>query len=55
MTAVGIKQNSSDDNNKLTVRPSVASRLIRGFEWLITLLHKFDSYESEDSAQKRCA
>ena len=55
MTAVGIKQNSSDDNNKLTVRPSVASRLIRGFELFNTLLHKFDSYESEDSAQKRCA
>ena len=35
--------------------PAPANAFIRGAEWLITLLHKFDSYESEDSAQKRCA
>ncbi len=34
------------------VRSRVANSLIRGAEWLITRLHKFDSYER---GQKRCA
>jgi|TARA_B100001741_G_C16112516_1_gene396240 hypothetical protein len=33
------------------VRPSVASRLIRGFELLNTLQNNFNGNESEDSAQ----
>jgi len=37
------------------VRPSVASRLIRGFELLNTLPNNFNGNQSEDSAQKRCA
>ena len=56
LTSEALKNIEHRQNTSSTVRPSVvASRLINGFEWLITLLHKFDSYESEDSAQKRCA
>ena len=55
LTSEALKNIEHRQNTSSTVRPSVASRLIRGFELLNTLPNNFNGNQSEDSAQKRCA
>ena len=55
LTSEALKNIEHRQNTSFTVRPSVASRLIRGFELLNTLPNNFNGNQSEDSAQKRCA